>query len=374
MKASRTAPHGAAATSNGVGEDTVWLGSAHGLRVRRSGRKGALLRLTATLAASALLTISSAQSAVGPAVMPSLTERLAAALRATAPITIAVDDESSPVFEAAWLAGPSLRFPLDERAGADRPTLAEELGLAASREGNAVPVAQPERSDEMLRFDGVRVPRSLVETILRAAEVTGVDATYMMALADKESSFVADSKAPTSSAQGLFQFIEKTWFEVVRDYGPKHGLDEAASVIETVNGQLTVADEGKRSYVLGLRRDPYLSALMAGEMLKRDRTRIERRIGRELERSELYLLHFFGADSAGRLLELVSGKPKQSAPRIFPQAAKANRTLFFAQEKRKTRHLTVSEVYQRIDRMIDVRLGRYEGVTSYVPIETASLR
>ncbi|MCV5246159.1 transglycosylase SLT domain-containing protein, partial [Escherichia coli] len=81
---------------------------------------------------------------------------------------------------------------------------------------------------EHVRFNGVRVPRWIVETILRAAEVTGVDPSYMMALADKESSFLVDNRPSTSSAEGLFQFIERTWLEVVREFGPKHGLQEVA--------------------------------------------------------------------------------------------------------------------------------------------------
>jgi hypothetical protein len=190
----------------------------------------------------------------------------------------------------------------------------------------------------------------------------------MMALADKESSFIADNKASTSSAEGLFQFVEKTWLEMIRDFGPRHGMEFAAASVETVESRPTIQNEPIREWVLGLRRNPYLSALMAAEMLKRDKARTERRIGRELNRSELYLMHFLGAESAAKLIELVGGKPKQSAPKVFPAAAKANKTLFFTQVRKKTRHLTVSEVYGKIDRMIDTRLGRYEGVAAFAPI------
>lgn len=249
-----------------------------------------------------------------------------------------------------------------------KPSFADDVTTAEGDDQVA-----PRTEEDLLRFGAVRVPRRLVQTILRAAEVTGVDPAYMMALADKESSFLSDVKASTSSAEGLFQFVEKTWLEVIRDFGPKHGFRGAASFVETVNGQLTIQNETIRQWVLGLRREPYVAAVMAAEMLKRDRERIQRRIGRDLDRSELYLMHFLGAESAGRLLELVNGKPKQSAPRVFPQAAKANKALFFVQEKRKLRHLTVAEVYSRIDRMIDRRLDRYEGVSAFLPVEATSL-
>jgi hypothetical protein len=145
-------------------------------------------------------------------------------------------------------------------------------------------------------------------------------------------------------------------------------MEFAAASVESVNGQPTVQDEATRGWVLGLRCNPFLSALMAAEMLKRDKAKIERRIGRALERSELYLMHFLGAESAGKLLELVEAKPKQSAPKVFPAAAKANKALFFAQErKKKLRHLSVAEVYGKLDRIIDIRLDRYDGVAALAP-------
>jgi hypothetical protein len=220
--------------------------------------------------------------------------------------------------------------------------------------------------DEILEFGAMRVPRWIAETVVRAAKATGVDPVYMMALADKESSFIPANKASTSSAEGLFQFISSTWLEVVRNYGAKHGLADEAAAIQRVKGKLTVSDPDLRDRILRLRRDPFLSALMAGEMMKRDRTLIERRIGRRINRSEFYLAHFLGADSAGKLMALVDDKPQQSASQVFPAAAKANKSLFYAKDGRKTRHLSVAEVYEKIDEMIDKRIDRYEGVSSKV--------
>jgi hypothetical protein len=109
---------------------------------------------------------------------------------------------------------------------------------------------------------------------------------------------------------------------------------------------------------------------MAAEMLKRDRARIEQRLGRPITRSEFYLAHFFGVESASRFMSLLDGKPKQKAPRFFPAAARANRALFFTKEGRKVRQLTVAEVYDKLDGMIDQRLDRYEDVRQ---IATADL-
>src|SRR5215213_4996336 len=122
-------------------------------------------------------------------------------------------------------------------------------------------------SSDVLVFAKMRVPRWLAETVVRAAHVTGVDPAYMMALADKESSLLPDNKARTSSAQGLFQFIEGTWLEVLRRYGPKHGYAAEAEAIQIVQGRPVVSDSNQRERILSLRADPYLSALMVGQMI-----------------------------------------------------------------------------------------------------------
>src|SRR5215203_5947589 len=93
---------------------------------------------------------------------------------------------------------------------------------------------------EMLSFDKVTVPRWIAETVIRAAEVTGVDPAFVMALADKESSFDPRSRAATSSAEGLFQFVEGTWLEVLSAHAAKHGFGAAADA--SVNGRHTVED------------------------------------------------------------------------------------------------------------------------------------
>src|SRR4029450_13157326 len=136
-------------------------------------------------------------------------------------------------------------------------------------------------ASEVLVFEKMRVPRWLAETVVRAAQVTNVDPAYLMALADKESSLLPDNKARTSSAEGLFQFIESTWLEVLRRYGPKHGYPAEAGAIRLVRGRPVVSDDKDREQILRLRRDPYLSALMAGEMITTHRETLAGKVGRE---------------------------------------------------------------------------------------------
>ncbi|SCZ13134.1 transglycosylase SLT domain-containing protein [Microvirga guangxiensis] len=275
------------------------------------------------------------------------------------------------------MASQSSTDPLENIApvtAAETPTYAELLELfITSMPLTNPPAAEGDTDDdidvtpvEYMEFEEMRVPVWIVDTILRASEVTGADPVYMMALADKESSFLPGNKAATSSAVGLFQFISSTWLEAVRSFGPKHGLIMEAASIEKQGIKLSVADERKREYILGLRRNPFISALMAAEMMQRDKMKIETRLGRKLSRSEFYLSHFFGVDSASRFIALVDDTPKKSAKSAFPRAAKSNKSLFYATEGKKSRQLSVSEVYDKIDTMIDKRLNRYEDVSSRV--------
>src|SRR5829696_9347331 len=134
----------------------------------------------------------------------------------------------------------------------------------SSGHAQTLPADMSGNPNEVLVFDQMRVPRWLAETVVRAAQVAGVDPAYLMALADKESSLLPDNKARTSSAEGLFQFIESTWLEVLRRYGPKHGYAAQAEAIHFVQGRPVVSGSHERERILSLRRDPYLSALMIG--------------------------------------------------------------------------------------------------------------
>ena len=235
--------------------------------------------------------------------------------------------------------------------------------------------------NEVLEFGPMKIRRHLVQTIVRAAQSVQTDPVLLMAVADKESSFITAVQAKTSSATGLYQFIERTWLGVVRDFGPRYGLEkEAALVVPDANDRPTVTDPAERTRILELRRDPYLSALMAGEMLKRDAARIALRIGRELTLGEVYLAHFLGPDDAEEFLAKVVDKPGAAAAQLLPGPARANRTIFFATQQgrraKKAVSLSVAQVHEKFEAMMSTRGARYQnvravsGLVAYADAET----
>ncbi len=173
-------------------------------------------------------------------------------------------------------------------------------------------------------YDGVR------QAIYNAASATGVDFNYLLNQARAESRLNPDAKAPTSSATGLYQFIEQSWLGMIARHGNAHGLGWAASAIgRGPDGRYRVADRARRDEILDLRRNPGASAAMAAEFASDNRDMLEARLGHRVEPVDLYLAHFLGAGGATRFLREYETTPDAAAAEMFPAAARTNRNVFF---------------------------------------------
>lgn len=166
--------------------------------------------------------------------------------------------------------------------------------------------------------------------IARAAEATTVDFGYLLAQAEVESSMDPDARAATSSATGLYQFIESTWLDTVKKHGPRFGLGALAQQIDvTASGNAYVADPAQRQAILALRADPEVASLMAAGLAEDNRAHLAPILGRQPDHAELYLAHFLGAGGAGRFLAEMQADPSQSAAALFARPAAANRAIFY---------------------------------------------
>ncbi len=173
-------------------------------------------------------------------------------------------------------------------------------------------------------------PQSHIVTALKnAAAVTGSDFHYLLGAAMRESSLRPNAQSHTSSAAGLFQFVDQTWLGLVKEHGARYGLSAFASAISKDSaGRYHAADEVK-SAILDLRGDPNISALMAGEYAKTTEGQLRANLGRPVCGGELYAAHFLGPDAACKLIRLAGSEPSASAAAQFPQAAAANKSVFF---------------------------------------------
>ena len=166
--------------------------------------------------------------------------------------------------------------------------------------------------------------------IRQAADSTGASFHYLLATAKMESDFNPTAGASTSSARGLYQFIEQTWLATVKEAGGQVGYGQYADAItRTSSGDYVVVDPTARRDIMKLRDDPVASSALAGVLTQSNSFQLTGMIGRRPTDSELYMAHFMGVGGASRLINSAVDDPQASAARMFPSAASANRSIFY---------------------------------------------
>jgi hypothetical protein len=196
---------------------------------------------------------------------------------------------------------------------------------------------------EMLSAVRAASPLEVLAALKSASRETGSDFAYLLATAQRESNLDNTAKSRVSSATGLFQFIDQTWLSLIKRYGGEHGLGHYADAISrTESGRLVVGKPEIKSAILALRQDPEISALMAGEAAAATKQSLECALGRTICAGELYAAHFLGESGAKRLIALNEQRSGTRADLAFPEAAKANRNVFYHADGRAK---TVGEVH-----------------------------
>lgn len=168
-----------------------------------------------------------------------------------------------------------------------------------------------------------------VYNAIKSASIkTGVSFDYLVDQARTESNFQPDIKSKTSSATGLYQFINSTWMGMVEKHGDKYGID-------------TTQDKQE---ILEMRKDPKVASYMAAEFAKENSQHLQNTVGGQIGQTDLYLAHFLGAGGAEKFLKGWKDNPNQNAEILFPAAAKANKNVFTDRGTGEKRSL--DEVYQ----------------------------
>jgi hypothetical protein len=146
----------------------------------------------------------------------------------------------------------------------------------------------------------------------------------------RESNLNPDAKAKTSSATGLFQFIDQTWLGTMKQAGAAHGYGKYADAIsKTSSGRFVVNDPALRNEIFALRKDPAANAVMAGAFANSNAKVLTDRLGRKPTDGELYMAHFLGASGASRFIKAAEANPNGKAAALFPRAAHANNAIFY---------------------------------------------
>lgn len=211
---------------------------------------------------------------------------------------------------------------------------------------------------------------SVQSAIALASQKTGVDFSYLMSQAQIESGMRADAKAGTSSASGLYQFIDQSWLRVVKRHGAEHGMSWAAdSITQTNSGRMTVGDPATRRAILALRNDPQAASLMAAEHASDNKDAIESSLGRDATGTDLYMAHFLGLGGAKSFLSTMAADPDRTAASLFPAAARANRNVFYAANGQQR---SLEQVYSRFAARLDQGAGIAGGSGPFGAVQMAA--
>ena len=208
----------------------------------------------------------------------------------------------------------------------------------------------------------IAVPQPLAYAIDTAGDKSDVDFDYLLNTAIRESSLDPKAKAPTSSATGLFQFLDSTWLQVMKQEGPRLGYQAYADAIQTdSDGDYFIADKAMRKEVLKLREDPQVASDMAAAFTRSNGEYLQQKFGRMPSPGELYIAHFLGAQGAEKLFNAGLADPDQIAAKLFPKQAKANPSIFYDDGKART----VREVYRSL-------VAKHDAVVSSADVKFAA--
>ena len=180
-------------------------------------------------------------------------------------------------------------------------------GVTLITQRNSPHKASPAHADVLLAID-------------EASRVTGVSRAFLRHSAARESSFDSKAVSPTSSARGLYQFVDSTWLSTIRKHGARHGV-------------FPTGRPPPRAELLRLRYRVDISARMAAELAKENRAVLETALGRRASDSDLYVAHFLGAKGAVKLIAAAAKTPWYPASAMFPSAARANPGIFYNRGK-----------------------------------------
>lgn len=179
-------------------------------------------------------------------------------------------------------------------------------------------ISADEGTGDYASFSGRKLEsRNDVATMIGdIASAQGIDPDLMISTALMESSLNPNAKARTSSAKGLFQFLDGTWREMLGKFGNKLGIPQNAS-----------------------QQDPVAATLLAGEYFRGNSKYLpENRKGPV----DLYMSHFMGPGGARKFLNALNQNPSKTGVSVDRRAANANPSIFFSSRGPKS----LGEIYE----------------------------
>jgi hypothetical protein len=199
-----------------------------------------------------------------------------------------------------------------------------------------------------------------------------VSATYLGAVAQREygghlrpgpdGTVKWDVQAETSSATGVYQFIDKTWLGQMKKGD--------GSIPKSIGIDTTGMSD---TQILALRSNPKLQAVAMASFTLENKNALQNAFpGRPVTDTDLYLAHFLGSGGATAFIRAYQANPNGSAAAATPDAAQSNNGVFY--EKGTGKALSLATVYANVANSMGTAPGRVQAgraeVTGRVLAET----
>ncbi|MBO9428483.1 hypothetical protein [Sulfitobacter sp. R18_1] len=207
-----------------------------------------------------------------------------------------------------------------------------------------------------INYDRFNIPKyRLTEGELKAfreaAAETGKPLGLILAFASKESNFRPNDSPSTSAAKGYFQHIPSTWNASLEKFAKDYGYGWARNRMYR-----------EPTYVMSLRKNAKMSAVMAVALMKDDEMRVEGKLNRQLSEVENYVTHVLGSGNATKFLSTFDRNPRIKVNRIsgLGPAIRANRNIFIKNGRYKTVQETMDWFEHEMGRRIAYFTLKYD--------------
>jgi hypothetical protein len=184
-----------------------------------------------------------------------------------------------------------------------------------------------------VNVNNMSIRQDVLTAIQQASSITSMDYGILMAMCWIESKFNPSAKAPTSSAYGLYQFIDDTWAAMVTKYGSQYNIS------------------------LSMRSDVGAQAMVGAAYMAENKKYLTNNLpaGTNITATDLYLAHFLGPAGATKFIRTPSSAPSFTA--VTASAVRANANIFKPGS-------TVQDVYNHFDGIITPRATAYAATWS----------
>lgn len=192
-----------------------------------------------------------------------------------------------------------------------------------------------------------------IDAMYDASVELDVDFGVMALSAMLESDFGNNTVSPTSSARGMFQFIDSTWLILMKKYGDRIGHEAESNAIQfdEKTGKFSIKSDGRiaRESILAIRNDNRITSLIKAYQFKEEQIALNELGISKPHATDFYIAHLLGLGLAKKLYDLKNSHSSveliHAGSEGLRSAAELNPYFFYASEKYQP--LNAAESYAR---------------------------